>query len=329
MSVPSSSTIQTFMNLSWEAYRDRGQETLAVWSMHTDFEVDGSSFTLHSADVAALEGKAQDVTDAEGVVDAAIDAHKANLDAIERLCIRLPRVASNMIAADDDLQDDIAKIQGIAMAGSHTVMDRARMVNTLWTSANAKRAALTPPKPAIDLPKPVGSGTFLVADFHAMQVADEALGQAVADARRPLNNKRSALRTLKSRVDRTNKRFYESWAAYWPVGSPEHDALSQITTEGGGSGGGGGGGMPTAPTGVPTDIVMMRDSGEHVAASWVLPEGATGVKVFNGAPGGEQTLIGPFAGTSGVFDVAAGTQVWFAATNAVGDGPQDGPHEVP
>jgi hypothetical protein len=127
------------------------------------------------------------------------------------------------------------------MQSDELTLDRGRATLTLWTGANAQRAAAIPPQPALTLRK-AGGGDWAVADLAAALTAVPELEQEVKDAAAPLSEQRSARRKLSARTDRNNKRWFIAWGAHFPEGTAEHDALSQITTERGGRGDAGGGG---------------------------------------------------------------------------------------
>ena len=228
----------------------RAQQTNGVWEHFAPTLAFGTlALAGHQADAAAMPGADQTVVDAEAVIDEKRDLRNAKLAMVEEIAIRLPRSAAGSLAPDDSLQDDslqddIVKIQGIVMSDERTKMDRGQATLTLWTGANARRAAATPAQPPMKLVK-AGGGEWVVADLAAALTAVPQMEQEVKNAAAPLSEVRSARRRLASRTDRNNKRWFEAWGAHFPEGSAEHDALSQITTEGGGQGDPGSGGNPT------------------------------------------------------------------------------------
>ena len=222
----------------------RGQQTNGVWEHFAPTLTFGTlALAGHQADVAAIPGADQAVVDAEAVIDEKRDLRNAELAQISEIATRLPRLASSSLAPDDSLQDDIEKLQKIVLSSEEAILDRGQATLTLWTGTNARRAAMTPALAALTLPK-TGGGNWAVADLAAALTAVPVLEQDVKDAAAPLSEKRSARRRLATRTDRNNKRWYEAWGANFPVGTAEHDALSQITTEAGGHGDPGSGGNP-------------------------------------------------------------------------------------
>lgn len=218
----------------------RGQQTTGVWEHFAPTLTFGTlALAGHQADVAAMPGADQLVVDAEAVIDERRDLRDGTLAQVKEIATRLPRLAAGSLAPDDSLQDDIEHLQRIDMHSEEGILDRGRTTLTLWTGVNAQRAAATPAQPALTMPK-AGGGTWAVADLAAALTAVSQLEQDVKDAAAPLSEKRSARRRLASRTDRNNKRWFEAWGAHFPEGTAEHDALSQITTEGGGQGDGGG-----------------------------------------------------------------------------------------
>jgi hypothetical protein len=229
----------------------RGQQTNGVWEHFAPTLTFGSlTLAAHQADVAAMPGADQAVVNAEAVIDEKRDLRNAKLELVKEIATRLPRLAASSLAPDDSLQDDIEKLQKIEMSSEEAILDRGQATLTLWTGTNARRAAATPAQPAMTLPKADG-GNWAVADLAAALTAVPELEQDVKDAAAPLSEQRSARRKLAARVDRNNKRWFEAWGANFPEGTAEHDALSQITTEGGSQGdaGGGTGGGPNPPQG--------------------------------------------------------------------------------
>ena len=309
----------------------RGQQTIGIWE-HFAPTLAFGSLTLQPLkdDVAAMPAADQAIVDAEAVIDEARDLRAAKLAVVRELATRLPRLAANCIGPDDSLQDDILFLQGIVMSGEELVMDRGQKTLTLWTGVNARRAAATPAEPALTLPKG-GGGTWAVADLGAALSAVQPLAQDIADAAGPLSEKRSARRVLSKRVDRANKRWYEAWAAHFPVGTAEHDALTQITTEdeGGGSAGSSSSSSSSSSSGplplpgAPQNVVLTTgdaDSGAVVISLDPAPpaQEVTGYHVyrdgvFRAATGGPTVLDGFTPGES--------VTLTMRALNATGEGP--------
>jgi hypothetical protein len=318
---------------TYQEIHTRGQQTTAVWSFHAPtYTPGGLTLAALQADVAAMPGADQAVVDAEAVIDEKRDLRNAKLALIRELGTRLPRLAATELPPDDSLQDDIQQLQGINMNDMPSTMDRGQRVRTIWTETNARLAAATPPRPALTVLKP-GSGAWTLADLVAALAAIEPLEQAVKDAGAPLGKKRTDRRTLAARVDRTNKRWYEAWSAHFPVGSPEHDALAQVTTEGGGVGGGGSEPppgptepppAPTEPPAAPEDPELIPgavDSGE-LGAQCTVPAGATGLKIWQ--EGSTPTLLATVTDVTALphlltFVSGIPVTLFFTATNAAGE----------
>ena len=297
----------------------RGQQTVGVWDHFAPTLTFGTlALAGHQADVAGLSPADQAVVDAEGVIDDKRDVRTAKLDVVQEVATRLPRLAANSIAPDDSLQDDIEQAQKIDMQSEAAILDRGRMVLTLWTGINAHWAAATPPLPPLTLPKP-GGGTWAVADLAAAIPAVGVLAQEVWDAAGPLSDKRSLRRNLAARTDRNNKRWYDAWSAHFPAGTPEHDALSQITTEeGGGS---------TVPGAATIGAVTVDDTNAIVVTGMAAAR-ATSFAVQLLAPGESEfadhtTAPGPNV-TFGPLDPGS-WQVRIAGRNAQGSGAWSAP----
>ena len=307
----------------------RGQQTGGVWSFFAPALSFGTlTLAPFQADVAAMPATDQAVVDAEAVIDEKRNLRDAKLTLIREIATRLPRLAAQTLAPEDSLQDDIAQAQGIEMQGEERIMDRGQSTLTIWMETNVRRAAATPALSPLLLPK-AGGGTWAAADFSAALTAVPVLGQQVKDAAAPLSEKRSARRTLATRVDRANKRWFGAWGAHFPEGTPEHDALSQITTEGGGSGdpgnGSGGGGTPNplqavidsaTVTGAGAVALVFHATGAGAVTYRVLRKTGTGPGDFDELATG--LTVGEFTTEPG-----AGTFVFkVIATDDTGDGPE-------
>lgn len=246
------------MPAEWQTIHARGQQTAAVWQQFAPaFTVGGLTLALHSTDVGALPGAGQARETQQDQLDAARAARDGVMAFVRDLSIRMPRRLEGELAAEDALHLDIGDVRTIEPNTLTTIEARGQRVVSLWNKANAARAAAAPPLPALLI------GTTTAAQFAAA-VADLAVKeQAVEDARAVLSDVRSDLRALSLKVDRNNKRWFAAWEGNFPIGTPEHDALSQIDTGGG-------------PTPMPTPVEI----------AFLFSQGGGASVLIHYAPGG-------------------------------------------
>jgi hypothetical protein len=94
-----------------------------------------------------------------------------------------------------------------------------------------------------------------LAQFQAAVTNHPVLLQTFKDKDADLSRKKSVLRQTERRVNKNNKKWYAAWAANFPEGTSEHDALSQIDTKEG--------------TSAPTALVLAGQTvGSFVAGRW-------------------------------------------------------------
>lgn len=210
----------------WEPTHIRGQQTNGVWvTFSPAFTVGELTLTAHQTDVALLLTHVTERGLAQDAYDDAISARDTNYNLLRDLNKRGPQLIASVLALNDELQREIGDITALDSKGQEAVQERARLLVSLWTRVNARRAAMTPPQPALTV------GTMTLAQFQAALTLHATLLQTVADKESELSRKKSQLKTTDARVDRNNKRWYAAWDANFPVGSPENEALALITTE--------------------------------------------------------------------------------------------------
>ena len=125
---------------------------------------------------------------------------------------------------------EVRDIRAVDGKGQESILERARRLISLWTRVNTKRAALGPPLPALTV-NLAGGGAVTLAQFQAAVTNHPVLLQTLKDKDADLSRKKSVLRQTDGRVDKHNKKWYAAWGANFPVGTSEHDALSQVDTE--------------------------------------------------------------------------------------------------
>jgi len=208
-----------------ETVHSRGQQTIAVWSTFSPaFMVDVLTLAQHTADVNAMPAAAAARDTQQDVVDDARTARDNNFNLLADLGVRVPRAIEGQLPADDDLHGEIDDVRAVESTSQDNAQARIRRVLSLWTRYNAKRAAAVPPLPALL----VGAAT--VAQLQTALNNHPGLMQAVENEKAELNQKRTDLKRLATKVDRNNKRWFAAWEGNFADGSPERDALGQIDT---------------------------------------------------------------------------------------------------
>lgn len=241
----------------WQSTHSRAQQTIAVWStFNAAFTVGTLDLATHQANADLLFTQAGDAETEKDVYDEAVDARDANLELIHMLNTRVPQLIRSNLPDDDLLQNEVKDVLAVALGSFAKELKRARRLKSLWTRVNAKRAAQTPPLAAIDR-----SGKT-VADLDAAIAAHPLRLQDVEDKLSEWNQSKSALEATAKIVDDGNKDWYEAWKNYYDEGTPEYDALSQISSEGGTS-------PPTA-----LEIDGLSENGDSVDVTYVEGGGA-------------------------------------------------------
>ncbi len=215
---------------TWQTILERGQQTLAVWQQHSpSFSLRGLTWAEHGSAVAGLAPAGQRVAEAQDAADDARAARDAAVEPVRELSVRVPRRLDGDLAPDDPFHGDLEDIRSVPADSLVNVQARGQRVLSLWKKLDARNAATAPAIPALTV------GGVALATFQAQLESLPAKAQAVQDKDAILRDRRSALRLLAARVDQHNKRWYAAWQGEFPTGTPEGDALGQITTETGGS----------------------------------------------------------------------------------------------
>lgn len=248
----------------WEITHARAQQTIAVWNAHNPgFTVGPLDLATHQANADTLFTQSGDSEVVKDAYDEAVDARDASVELIHTLNTRVPQLIRSNLLDGDLLQNEVKDVLKVKLGSFGKELKRARRLKSLWTRVNDQRAAATPPLPAIDR-----SGKT-VADLDAAITSHPTLLQDVEDKLADWNQSKSVLEQTDRLVDDGNKDWYEAWKNYYDEGTPEHDALSQITTENGGSGGGG--------LGAPENLQLSEGAASDVSATW---DPVTGADVY-------------------------------------------------
>lgn len=210
----------------WETTLGRAQETSSVWSNFAPaFTVGTVTLAEHQTDTQALIDGVSTVITAKDAWDDANATRDDSYDAITSLTTRATGALESNLDDRDILSREVADIRGQTGRSQEAIVAKGRMTASLWLRGNTKRAALVPPLAALTL------GTLTLAQFNTRLTAHPGLVQTALDRKVDWNEVKSLLRDVDAKVDTQNKKWFEAWANNFAVGTPAHDALSQITTE--------------------------------------------------------------------------------------------------
>lgn len=292
----------------WEVTHARAQQTNAVWETHNPtFMVETLDLATHQANTTLLFSQVSDVVTAEDAHDQALDARDTNLALIHTLNTRVPQIIRSNLKDEDPLQKEVADVLKVKLGSFGKELNRARKLKSLWTRVDDMRAAMTPALPPIDRQGKV------VADLDTAIAAHPTLMQAIEDELAELNQAKSTLEATERVVDDANKDWYEAWSNYYDPGSPEHDALSQIETEGGTSPPGALELQLPVQNGMNVDVTYTPSGGQH-ATSLTLLWQVEGVD-----PGFDNSAMVVLAGqTIGPFEMGQTINIKTRAENSAG-----------
>ena len=213
----------------WETTLGRAQETKAVWSHFApSFTVGKTTLAQHTIDTQALIDGVTAVIDAKDAWDDANSERDNSYAKIIDLTTRGTSLIESNLEEGDILLGEVSDIRGQTGRSQEAIVAKGRMAGSLWARANTKRAAQAPPLAALKI------GPVTLAQFNALLTAHPELVQTAQDRKVDWNEAKSELRTADAKVDRQNKKWFEAWGNNFDPGTPENDALSQITTESGG-----------------------------------------------------------------------------------------------
>lgn len=312
-------------NEGWQAIQERGQQTLAVMSVHAPALVVGEiTLASHTADVDAMPALAQAVKDQEDVVDDKRVARDGVLATIKDLTVRMPRKLEGELGARDPFHGDIRTIRNVEIDDSKSAVSRGQRTLALLKKYNARNAAAVPAKP------PLTVGGLGIAALQTAVDAVPVKTQDVEDELAVLTDKRGDRDALMDKVDTNNKRLYVAMQGEFPTGSAARAALSQIDTgspggESGGGGDGDGGGGPPPPT-VPgqAQITNLTGNGTSTVSFDMTAEGATLFDLYAKVPGSNDSVLiaGDLAEPHYIWTSVAGSPYFVKAVgkNAQGAG---------
>lgn len=210
----------------YQAVHLRGQQSVGGWgTFAATFQVGALKLDEHTADLTLILTQVMHRDVQTNALDDAMLTRIQNFDFIHDIAVRVPQLIIATLENNDPLNNDLDDVFGVDPDSQHGCMERARRIVSLWNRVNTKRAEMTPPLPALTI------GSTAVAAFQTALNNNPGLMQIVENERSELNQKKSQLQITARRVDRNNKRWYEAWGNNFAVGSPEHNALSEVDTE--------------------------------------------------------------------------------------------------
>jgi len=292
----------------WEGVHVRGQQSIGVWeTFDATFQVGPLTKAQHAIDVALILTHVTERDTQQDVFDDAIEFRNTNFNLLFDIVTRVPQLIDATLDDADPLNNDLDDVFGVDPDTQHGVMERSRRVISLWNRVNIKRAAMAPALPALTL------GVTTVANLQTAVTNHPTLLQTVENERAEVSQKKSQLQTTSRRVDRNNKRWYAAWANFFAVGSPEHNALSQVDTEEG----------TTPPTAL--EIATLTQTVLSVAVAYVAGGGrrATSLVLLYQVVGvdadfGHATPVVLAGQTIGPFPAGATINIKTRATNSAG-----------
>lgn len=209
----------------WYAIHRRALETMGTWTEGAPSFVFGElTLDLHKADLAALNGTLQAQIDAEFKLSGARSARDTHYGIIADLCTRGCQLISGSLPTGDPLRDEVRHVRGVRKESQGELLAKGRRLVSLWEKVNARRAALTPAQAALCV------GTTALGDFEPMLQQHSGLLQSVEDMLSAMKDRKVEMRTLVTRLDENNKRWFQAWKGNFPAGSIEREMLRSVRT---------------------------------------------------------------------------------------------------
>ena len=213
------------MKAYWYAIHRRALETVGTWMAGAPLFTFGElTLDLHKADVAALNDTHQAQIDAEMTLALARIARNMSYGTIADLCTRGCQMISGSLTTGDPLRDEVRHVRGVRKESQGELLAKGRRLVSLWEKVNARRAALTPAQAALLV------GTTALGDFEPMLQQHSGLLQSVEDMLSAMKDRKVAMRTLVTRLDENNKRWFQAWKGNFPTDSLEREMLRNVRT---------------------------------------------------------------------------------------------------
>jgi hypothetical protein len=209
----------------WYDISNRSLETIAVWQTFASaFVVGEVSLTAHTASVALLNDHIRECNTAQDEVDLERSARNGVVAGLRGICARAIKLISGSLPPGDSMLKELRGVTSVRGQSQQAVFSKCTRLVSVWTMVNTHRAGMSPSLP------PLTVGTVDVAEFQTMLAAHGVCLQNVENKLAASSRKKSQLRATARKVDKNNKRWYAAWQGQFAAGSPELDALSQVST---------------------------------------------------------------------------------------------------
>ena len=212
-------------NEFWYSSHNRGLETVAVWqTFDGSFKVGELTLAAHTANVKLLYTHIHECNVAQDAVNLVRSDRDAVAAELRDVCGRALAVIGGTLPAGDSMRAQVRSVNAVRGQSQEAMLSKCNRLVSLWLNVNTHRAAMSPAQP------PLVVGTVDVEQF---QSTSDDFGQVLQDVEiklAALSRAKSQLRATATKVDTDNKRWFSSWKGHFASGSPERDALSQITT---------------------------------------------------------------------------------------------------
>ncbi len=209
----------------WYEIHNRGLETIAVWQTFSSaFVVGELSLTTHTADVALLNDHIRECNTAQDETDLQRSDRDEIVAGLRDICVRATRLISGTLPPGDSMRKELRGVTSVRGQSQQALFSKCSRLVSVWTLVNTHRANMVESLP------PLLVGAVDVTQFQASLTSHGASLQSVENKLAAFSRKKSQLRATATKVDRNNKRWYAAWQGQFATGSPERDALSQVST---------------------------------------------------------------------------------------------------
>lgn len=216
----------------WEVTKNRALETLPVWTHHLPtLNIGGKTPASLEALIDAFEPAAQAQSAQQDVYDG---AYRATLDALARmkkLGTSVPQLIESQLKGNTTIMTDVADLYRTTPKSEATILKRLRDLLTVWESANAALAAMTPAQAPITFQ--VGATVYTAALAETLLNNYTTLSKTMKNEDSTLKGTKNALRVLDRETDDLNKRWYQAAKTMSGTNPALAAALEGITTESG------------------------------------------------------------------------------------------------
>lgn len=273
----------------------RAEQTQAVWDLNAAFTVNGLSRADHAATLAALRTALPLLDTAEieeFQANNAVDTREAEL---REIILAAGQRIDSEVPDDDPAQRRVDQIRGMPSRTGEQIRARVKDTLAFWEGENTRRAALTPPLPAIVVrQKTAAQVRTLFTDL----TKEDGLDQKLEEKSRDRATKEAEVARHSRKLDRGNKDWHQAWKAEYTASTNEGAALAGVDTETG----------VAAPEvlaiasvtqqGVSLRVQYDVNSGDHATVRQLLYKVAGVDSDYRRVPADREAgnLIGPFIG---------------------------------